>query len=151
MIMQDRFRRGNPTVFKLVLIYKPSGFISRLVNITVKRDDKAKSWSELPRRQRGLPRLGIFAVRILIVDIISLKRISDPPLTSPTKIRFCDIILESDAATSWSVHCVSPPIAYYQLSSYYTLHNDLQIPFITEEIKRYSTLYYNRLDTKTVM
>jgi hypothetical protein len=26
-----------------------------------------------------------------------------------------------------------------------TLHNDLQIPFITEEIKRYSTLYYNRL------
>jgi hypothetical protein len=36
--------------------------------------------------------------------------------------------------------------------SNYTLHNDLQIPFITEEIKRYSTLYYNRLiDTKTVM
>jgi hypothetical protein len=29
--------------------------------------------------------------------------------------------------------------------SNYTLHNDLQIPFITEEIKRYSTLYYNRL------
>jgi hypothetical protein len=27
----------------------------------------------------------------------------------------------------------------------YTLHNDLQIPFITEEIKRYSTIYYNRL------
>jgi hypothetical protein len=26
-----------------------------------------------------------------------------------------------------------------------TLHNDLQIPFITEEIKRYSTIYYNRL------
>jgi hypothetical protein len=25
------------------------------------------------------------------------------------------------------------------------LHNDLQIPFITEEIKRYSTIYYNRL------
>jgi hypothetical protein len=23
--------------------------------------------------------------------------------------------------------------------------NDLQIPFITEEIKRYSTIYYNRL------
>jgi hypothetical protein len=29
--------------------------------------------------------------------------------------------------------------------SNHTLHNDLQIPFITEEIKRYSTLYYNRL------
>jgi hypothetical protein len=29
--------------------------------------------------------------------------------------------------------------------SNYTLHSDLQIPFITEEIKRYSTLYYNRL------
>jgi hypothetical protein len=29
--------------------------------------------------------------------------------------------------------------------SNYTLHNDLQIPFITEEIKRYLTLYYNRL------
>jgi hypothetical protein len=29
--------------------------------------------------------------------------------------------------------------------SNYTLYNDLQIPFITEEIKRYSTLYYNRL------
>jgi hypothetical protein len=29
--------------------------------------------------------------------------------------------------------------------SNYTLHNDLQIPSITEEIKRYSTLYYNRL------
>jgi hypothetical protein len=29
--------------------------------------------------------------------------------------------------------------------SNYTLHNDLQTPFITEEIKRYSTLYYNRL------
>jgi hypothetical protein len=29
--------------------------------------------------------------------------------------------------------------------SNYTLHNDLQIPFITEEIKRYSTVYYNRL------
>jgi hypothetical protein len=29
--------------------------------------------------------------------------------------------------------------------SNYTLLNDLQIPFITEEIKRYSTLYYNRL------
>jgi hypothetical protein len=28
--------------------------------------------------------------------------------------------------------------------SNYTLHNDLQIPFFTEEIKRYSTLYYNR-------
>jgi hypothetical protein len=27
----------------------------------------------------------------------------------------------------------------------FTLHNDLQIPFITEEIKRYSTIYYNRL------
>jgi hypothetical protein len=26
-----------------------------------------------------------------------------------------------------------------------TLHNDLQIPFIIEEIKRYSSLYYNRL------
>jgi hypothetical protein len=25
------------------------------------------------------------------------------------------------------------------------LHNDLQIPFITEEIKRCSTVYYNRL------
>jgi hypothetical protein len=29
--------------------------------------------------------------------------------------------------------------------SNYTLHSDLQIPFITDEIKRYSTLYYNRL------
>jgi hypothetical protein len=29
--------------------------------------------------------------------------------------------------------------------SNFTLHNDLQIPFITEEIKRYSTLFYNRL------
>jgi hypothetical protein len=29
--------------------------------------------------------------------------------------------------------------------SNYTLRSDLQIPFITEEIKRYSTLYYNRL------
>jgi hypothetical protein len=29
--------------------------------------------------------------------------------------------------------------------SNFTLHNDLQIPFITEEIKRYSTIYYNRL------
>jgi hypothetical protein len=27
----------------------------------------------------------------------------------------------------------------------FTLHNDLQIPFITEEIKRYSTVYFNRL------
>jgi hypothetical protein len=26
--------------------------------------------------------------------------------------------------------------------SNFTLHNDLQIPFITEEIKRYSTIYY---------
>jgi hypothetical protein len=25
----------------------------------------------------------------------------------------------------------------------FTSHNDLQIPFITEEIKRYSTIYYN--------
>jgi hypothetical protein len=29
--------------------------------------------------------------------------------------------------------------------SNFTLHNELQIPFITEEIKRYSTIYYNRL------
>jgi hypothetical protein len=29
--------------------------------------------------------------------------------------------------------------------SNFTLHNDLQIPFITEEIKRYSTIYYYRL------
>jgi hypothetical protein len=29
--------------------------------------------------------------------------------------------------------------------SNFTLHNDLQTPFITEEIKRYSTVYYNRL------
>jgi hypothetical protein len=29
--------------------------------------------------------------------------------------------------------------------SNFTLHNDLQIPFITEEIKRYSTIYYNPL------
>jgi hypothetical protein len=29
--------------------------------------------------------------------------------------------------------------------SSFTLHNYLQIPFITEEIKRYSILYYNRL------
>jgi hypothetical protein len=29
--------------------------------------------------------------------------------------------------------------------SNFTLHNDLQIPFITEEIKRCWTLYYNRL------
>jgi hypothetical protein len=29
--------------------------------------------------------------------------------------------------------------------SNFTLHNDLQIPFIPEEIKRYSTIYYNRL------
>jgi hypothetical protein len=29
--------------------------------------------------------------------------------------------------------------------SNFTLHNDLQIPFITEEIKRYSTVYDNRL------
>jgi hypothetical protein len=29
--------------------------------------------------------------------------------------------------------------------SSFTLHNDLQIPFITEEIKRYSTIYYSRL------
>jgi hypothetical protein len=29
--------------------------------------------------------------------------------------------------------------------SSFTLHSDLQIPFITEEIKRYSTIYYNRL------
>jgi hypothetical protein len=29
--------------------------------------------------------------------------------------------------------------------SNFTLHNDLQIPFITEEIERYSTVYYNRL------
>jgi hypothetical protein len=29
--------------------------------------------------------------------------------------------------------------------SNFTLHNDLQIPLITEEIKRYSTIYYNRL------
>jgi hypothetical protein len=36
--------------------------------------------------------------------------------------------------------------------SNFSLHNDLQIPFITEEIKIYSTIYYNRLiDTKTVM
>jgi hypothetical protein len=27
----------------------------------------------------------------------------------------------------------------------YMLYNDLQIPFITEEIKRYSTPYHNRL------
>jgi hypothetical protein len=26
-----------------------------------------------------------------------------------------------------------------------TLHKDLQIPFVTEEIKRYSTIYHNRL------
>jgi hypothetical protein len=29
--------------------------------------------------------------------------------------------------------------------SNFTLHNDLQIPFITEELKRYSTICYNRL------
>jgi hypothetical protein len=29
--------------------------------------------------------------------------------------------------------------------SNFTLHNDIQIPFITEGIKRYSTIYYNRL------
>jgi hypothetical protein len=29
--------------------------------------------------------------------------------------------------------------------STFTLHNDLQIPFIREEIKRYSTIYYKRL------
>jgi hypothetical protein len=29
--------------------------------------------------------------------------------------------------------------------SNFTLHNDLQIPFITEEIKKYSTMSYNRL------
>jgi hypothetical protein len=29
--------------------------------------------------------------------------------------------------------------------SNYTLHTDLQIPFITDEVKRYSTLYCNRL------
>jgi hypothetical protein len=29
--------------------------------------------------------------------------------------------------------------------SNFTLHNDLQIPFITEEIKGYLTIYYNRL------
>jgi hypothetical protein len=29
--------------------------------------------------------------------------------------------------------------------SNFTLHNDLQIPFISEEIKRYLILYYNRL------
>jgi hypothetical protein len=34
---------------------------------------------------------------------------------------------------------------WYSYVSNFTLHNDLQIPFITEEIKRYSTLYYNRL------
>jgi hypothetical protein len=28
--------------------------------------------------------------------------------------------------------------------SNFTLHNDLQIPFIIEEIKRYSTIYYNQ-------
>jgi hypothetical protein len=29
--------------------------------------------------------------------------------------------------------------------SNFTLHNDFQIPFITGEIKRYSTIYYNLL------
>jgi hypothetical protein len=29
--------------------------------------------------------------------------------------------------------------------SNFTLHNDLKIPFIADEIKRYSTIYYNRL------
>jgi hypothetical protein len=29
--------------------------------------------------------------------------------------------------------------------SNFMLHNDLRSPFITEEIKRYSTIYYNRL------
>jgi hypothetical protein len=29
--------------------------------------------------------------------------------------------------------------------SNFTLHNDLQIPFVAEEIKRYSTIYHNRL------
>jgi hypothetical protein len=29
--------------------------------------------------------------------------------------------------------------------SNFTLHIDLQIPFITEKIKKYSTIYYNRL------
>jgi hypothetical protein len=29
--------------------------------------------------------------------------------------------------------------------SNFTLRNDLQIPFVTEEIKRYSTICYNRL------
>jgi hypothetical protein len=29
--------------------------------------------------------------------------------------------------------------------SNFTLNNDFQIPFITEEIKRYSTIYHNRL------
>ncbi|PNF35987.1 hypothetical protein B7P43_G02293 [Cryptotermes secundus] len=29
--------------------------------------------------------------------------------------------------------------------SNFTLHNDLQIPFVTEEIRRYSTIYHNRL------
>jgi hypothetical protein len=35
------------------------------------------------------------------------------------------------------------PHGLFQL--HVTYYNDLQIPFITEEIKRYSTMYYNRL------
>jgi hypothetical protein len=56
------------------------------------------------------------------------------PKPSNTKIiqRLQSKVLRTITSTPWYV-------------SNYTLRNDLQIPVITEEIKRYSTLYYNRL------
>jgi hypothetical protein len=50
------------------------------------------------------------------------------------------------SSTERAVLCIYATItnASWYVSNY-TLHTDLQIPFITEEIKRYSTQYYNRL------
>jgi hypothetical protein len=51
----------------------------------------------------------------------------------------------SEISPSYShVQCLICLLAPWYVSNY-TLHNDLQIPVITEEIKRYSRLYYNRL------
>jgi hypothetical protein len=53
---------------------------------------------------------------------------------SNTKLlqRFQSNVLRSITNASWNV-------------SNLTLHRDLQIPFVTEEIKKYSTIYHSRL------
>jgi hypothetical protein len=97
--------------------------------------NKLGNWKEDGSRMKGKTRNKNLIYKCILKPIwtygIQLRRCAKP---SNTKIiqRLQSKVLRTVTIAAWNV-------------SNFTLHNDLQIPFITEEIKRYSTVYYNRI------